>query len=162
MGYNEILDKEPSLERRRDAETTQDDIYFVGPQASALKARFALRHGLGGVMIWELGQDRPLSSGMLADIHRALSTPLSEMSWNEVFEAVMARSPVSEDQVFMGLTAILGGYLMIRVLVGRRRWDSLLPPRKPEEPRELDVPTNVDGDTAIVTKEPIEEEKKPD
>merc|ERR1712039_75773 len=80
------------------------------------------------------GQDRPLRSGILAEIHRVLSAPLSEMSWNEVIESIGAWSPISEDQVFMGLTAIVGGYLLILVLVGRQDWSLKLPPRKPEEP----------------------------
>lgn len=45
--------------------------YFNGPDTIARKTRFARDQGLGGVMIWELGQDAPGAESLLGVIRRA-------------------------------------------------------------------------------------------
>ena len=50
-----------------------DHIYFNGPVTIAKKVAFAREKGLGGVMIWELGQDVPGPPSLLKAIRRAAS-----------------------------------------------------------------------------------------
>jgi GH18 family chitinase len=51
-----------------------DGIYWNGPATLRRKTRFALEFGLGGVMIWELGQDAPGKQSLLGAIHEAVQT----------------------------------------------------------------------------------------
>jgi chitinase len=48
-----------------------DGIYFNGPETIRRKTRFAVDENLGGVMIWELGQDAPGERSLLRAIERA-------------------------------------------------------------------------------------------
>ncbi len=50
-----------------------DGIYFNGPDTIRRKMRFAIEKKLGGVMIWELGQDANGERSLLRAIHRAAS-----------------------------------------------------------------------------------------
>ncbi len=49
--------------------------YFNGPQTLQKKARFARERGLGGIMIWELGQDAAGEGSLLRALGQALSVP---------------------------------------------------------------------------------------
>lgn len=49
--------------------------YFNGPQTLQKKARFAHERGLGGIMIWELGQDAPGEASLLRALGQALAVP---------------------------------------------------------------------------------------
>ena len=49
--------------------------YFNGPQTLQRKARFAHERGLGGIMIWELGQDAPGEASLLRALGQALANP---------------------------------------------------------------------------------------
>lgn len=46
-------------------------LYFNGPETVAQKTRYALRRRLGGVMIWEIGQDAPGERSLLKVIQKA-------------------------------------------------------------------------------------------
>ena len=43
-------------------------MYFNGPETIAKKTRYAIEAGLGGVMIWELGQDAEGEASLLQAI----------------------------------------------------------------------------------------------
>ncbi len=47
-----------------------DGVYFNGPQTIERKTKLALTKKLGGIMIWELGQDAPGDASLLRVIHR--------------------------------------------------------------------------------------------
>lgn len=49
--------------------------YFNGPQTLQKKARFAHERGLGGIMVWELGQDAPGKASLLRALGQALAGP---------------------------------------------------------------------------------------
>lgn len=46
-----------------------DGIYFNGPSTIRAKTRFAIKRNLGGIMIWEIGQDAPGNASLLSVIH---------------------------------------------------------------------------------------------
>jgi GH18 family chitinase len=49
-----------------------DGVYFNGPETTARKTRFAIDSKLGGIMIWELGQDAPGDVSLLRAINRTV------------------------------------------------------------------------------------------
>lgn len=49
-------------------------MYFNGPATIQQKTRYALARHLGGVMVWELGQDAPGDGSLLKAIHRVVMT----------------------------------------------------------------------------------------
>jgi len=49
-------------------------MYFNGPVTIQQKTRYALARHLGGVMVWELGQDAPGDGSLLKAIHRVVMT----------------------------------------------------------------------------------------
>jgi GH18 family chitinase len=52
-----------------------DGIYFNGADTMQQKTRYAVANHLGGVMIWELGQDTADGTSLLQAIHTALTPP---------------------------------------------------------------------------------------
>lgn len=48
-------------------------IYFNGINTIQRKTRYAMEQGLGGIMIWELGQDAKDDSSLLRAVHRVVS-----------------------------------------------------------------------------------------
>ena len=57
-----------------DLDVSETGVAFNGPATIELKVRDARRRGLGGVMIWELGQDRTDSRSLLRAIGRELAS----------------------------------------------------------------------------------------
>jgi GH18 family chitinase len=51
-----------------------DSIYFNGPATIRRKTQFALESGLGGVMVWELGQDAEGKQSLLGVIREAVGS----------------------------------------------------------------------------------------
>ena len=51
-----------------------DGIYFNGIKTIERKTQFAIKKGLGGVMIWEIGQDASGDSSLLKAIQSARLT----------------------------------------------------------------------------------------
>jgi len=49
-----------------------DQIYFNGPETLRRKVSFARQSGLGGVMVWELGQDAPGGQSLLRVIRQSV------------------------------------------------------------------------------------------
>jgi len=49
-----------------------EGLYFNGPATIRAKTEYALRSRLGGVMVWELGQDAPGEQSLLRPIHESL------------------------------------------------------------------------------------------
>jgi hypothetical protein len=49
-----------------------DGTYFNGPETIARKTRDAIESKLGGIMVWELGQDAPGDRSLLRVIHRTV------------------------------------------------------------------------------------------
>ena len=52
-----------------------DGIFFNGPGTIAAKTAWAQSVGLGGVAVWELGQDAPGEASLLKQIHRTVRQP---------------------------------------------------------------------------------------
>lgn len=46
-----------------------DGIYFNGPATIRAKTRFAIDQKLGGIMVWEIGQDAPGNASLLRVVH---------------------------------------------------------------------------------------------
>lgn len=70
--YREVVAAAPDLDPSADV---FDGHFFNGPATIARKTRHALETGLGGIMIWEIGQDAPGDKSLLraarAEIDRA-------------------------------------------------------------------------------------------
>ncbi|MFO0979587.1 MAG: glycoside hydrolase family 18 protein [Planctomycetaceae bacterium] len=62
-------------ERATPGSDEYDGIYFNGPETMRAKTRMALEKGLGGIMIWELGQDAPGKQSLLSVIHGEAHRP---------------------------------------------------------------------------------------
>jgi chitinase len=50
-----------------------EGVYFNGPRTIQQKARYVMENNLGGVMIWELGQDTTDDTSLLRAIHTVLA-----------------------------------------------------------------------------------------
>ncbi len=62
-------------ERATPGSDEHDGIYFNGPETIRKKTRMAQEKGLGGIMIWELGQDAPGKQSLLNAVHREARRP---------------------------------------------------------------------------------------
>jgi hypothetical protein len=118
IGYNDIMAEEPSLKSSPSSDRSEDGVYFVGAHSAASKVRFARGRGLGGVVLWELGQDVAASGpDKEASILRAAwSASLDEASLIELAWALAERTGVNEELLFKIGTSILGGYFMLMVM----------------------------------------------
>lgn len=68
--YAEILAKDPNA-----AESDESNgLYYNGPATIQAKIEFAREQKLGGVMIWEIGQDAPADASLLKVIDEAVTT----------------------------------------------------------------------------------------
>lgn len=143
--YSQILDQEPSLTDRPGTDESKDGDYFINARSMAQKVRVAAENGLGGVMVWELGQDKAVSSGssLLEHVWAAAKHGLEPPdSWKE---ALLTRiHNFNEDHVIGTLASILGGYFMIKALTGERARDKLQPPPRPQ-PKQTPAVANVAG-----------------
>jgi GH18 family chitinase len=70
LTYRQIVAKYRPVPETDEAE----GIYWNGPATIRRKTRFALETGLGGVMMWELGQDATGTQSLLGAIHEAVRT----------------------------------------------------------------------------------------
>lgn len=66
LGYNDIV----KLFNPKEETDHAGGYYFNGPQTIREKSRLARRLGLGGVMVWEIGQDKTGDSSLLANIYQ--------------------------------------------------------------------------------------------
>merc|ERR1739845_301115 len=98
-------------------------MYFNNANTLAKKVRFALKSGLGGVMIWELGQDTHASHHDQGSLLRTVwaTTGLTaggSRSWMVVLrDQVVALIPSTEEDFFALATALIGLYMMFLVLM---------------------------------------------
>jgi len=130
--YEQIVDEEPSLVHRRGVDESKSGIYFVNARSLTEKVRFADEHGLGGVMIWELGQDKAVSSGqsLLAALWAAAQNgEVLETTWHE--EILTRMHSFGENELIGMMTAIIGGYLLVRVFTYHYPRDDYQPQPKP-------------------------------
>jgi len=161
-GYSSIIDTEPSLADRVGIDESKDGTYFVNARSMSQKVQMASKRGLGGVMIWEIGQDKPFSSGasLLQNIQktvregRSLESSLREMILTQLHA-------FGEDQAISVFSIILGAVMLVKVMTATRPRDLLqpepLPPKpsraKASEPSEgkpdaSSAPAEGDGDKA--------------
>lgn len=68
FGYRQIVARHRPAADNDEVES----IYFNGPEMIRRKTEHALQTGLGGVMVWELGQDAPGSASLLRVIHETV------------------------------------------------------------------------------------------
>ena len=61
--------------RPRPSEDEAEGLYFNGPDTVKAKVRYALRRHLGGVMVWELGQDTPGTGSLVRAIEQEATRP---------------------------------------------------------------------------------------
>jgi chitinase len=63
------------IQKQHKPKSDQDEIegmYFNGPETILRKTQYAIHSGLGGVMVWELGQDAPGDASLLKVIQQAV------------------------------------------------------------------------------------------
>lgn len=71
LSYREIV-----VKHRLDPATDEvDGVYFNGPATIRRKAEYAVEAGLGGVMVWELGQDAAGERSLLRVVREAADRP---------------------------------------------------------------------------------------
>jgi len=125
--YAEIVEAEPSLLDHPDVDETKGGLYFNNANTLTKKVRFAIRKGLGGVMIWEVGQDTPPSSPSRGSLLRYVWSAAMGNSQNnadnssasflaKIWSAIYARLTITEDGVFLALACSLGTYFMFNVV----------------------------------------------
>ena len=68
MTYAEIHEKH----RPKSDQDEIQGVYFNGPETIRRKTQYAIRSGLGGVMVWELGQDAAGNASLLKVIQQAV------------------------------------------------------------------------------------------
>lgn len=123
-GYHELLDQEPTLKDRLDADEAADGYYFNNANTLAKKVRFAKKRQLAGVMIWELGQDKapskPGGGSLLRHVWDAAvavsDSPSDLKKPGSLWSDILAKLPVTEDNVVCGLAGIAGAYLLLKAL----------------------------------------------
>lgn len=75
--YEEIMQRRPGLEaNKNEVKEKGERWYFNGKNMIARKTKYAMRKDLGGVMVWELGQDAPPdlqpANSLLVTIHNTI------------------------------------------------------------------------------------------
>jgi len=66
--WRQIVERDPQI-----AGDEQDGLFLNGPETIRRKTEWALSERLGGVMVWELGQDAPGDRSLLHHIHRTIT-----------------------------------------------------------------------------------------
>lgn len=130
--YASIIDDEPSLKDRVGTDESKDGTYFVNARSMAQKVAVAKNRGLAGVMIWEVGQDKPLNSGASLMRHIVASAregQLPDRSWREWVLSHL--HGFGEDQAICVMATIIGAFLLVKVLTVERPRDRLQPPPRP-------------------------------
>lgn len=125
LAYRDILAREPSLQQRPEVDESKAGDYFVNAGSARKKVQFAARHGLAGVMIWELGQDAAASSEgcLLRHVRDAASEA------GGLWRKLLAWIPFSEDHILEALTTLLGLYYLQKVIRGEAPGLKLAPRR---------------------------------
>mmetsp|Transcript_101868 Transcript_101868/g.202265 ORF Transcript_101868/g.202265 Transcript_101868/m.202265 type:complete len:416 (-) Transcript_101868:68-1315(-) len=134
MSYNDIMVKYPWLKDDPDVDEAQDGVYFIGASNAARKVEFAARRGLGGVMLWELGQDAPQAAEYNL-LHHVLGAADRARGWWGRF---LAWLPVTQDTVYLAIVFFMGLYYLKNVLTST-------PPGVKLAQRRRQKPVAVDG-----------------
>ncbi len=66
--WRQIVERDPQI-----TGDEQEGLFLNGPETIQRKTEWALSEKLGGVMVWELGQDAPGDRSLLRHIHRAIT-----------------------------------------------------------------------------------------
>jgi len=121
--YSELIDKEPTLKTRLDVDETADNVYFNNGHTLAKKVRYVMKHKLGGVMIWELGQDKAVSDPGSGSLLRHVYTAAVEAASESGITVKPTSSGFadflvffSEDNLIAGIAGIIGAYLLLKSL----------------------------------------------
>ncbi len=86
------------VQRRFQTEADIDEVqgyFFNGPKTIRQKTRMALDKNLGGVMVWEVGQDTQDETSLLQAIQRERSEP-SPRKWTSPIRRIPRRLPTSQ------------------------------------------------------------------
>lgn len=132
--YGEILDKDQSLTDRPGVDESQG-MWFNNANMLAAKVKLCADRGLAGLMIWELGQDKPASSSssLLKKVWKAARQADSgDGWWNYAKFSLMAMVPSNEQQCFVLATVIIGAYMFLLVLSGTPPGYAYAAKRKPK------------------------------
>jgi len=136
LPYQDIVEKHPYLKTSPDADETKDGIYFIGASNAEGKVEFASRRGLGGVMLWELGQDAPLAAGYSL-LHHVLSAADRARGWWGRF---LAWVPASQDNAYLAVSFLMGLYYLRKVLISTPPGLKLAQRRRPRPASEVEGP----------------------
>jgi len=126
--YGEIVDNLPRAATRRGVNNPGKEIYFVNARSLTEKVVFALKQQIGGVMIWELGQDKPVHSGI------SLLEPVWEaaLTGQVLPYSLSERLPGFGENEFIGMLAsVVGAALLYGVLFKSHPREAFQPPPVP-------------------------------
>jgi len=150
ISFEDILASEPTLEQRPEVDESRDGVYFVNAGSLARKVQYAGQQGLGGIMIWELGQDRR-SGGMLRHARNAADGVRRSWSYQ------LSWLPFGENHVIMVLSALVGLHFFKEVLLGTPPGHKLASQRPPpREDRQPQPSPPTDGDAPATAPVPAE------
>jgi hypothetical protein len=172
--YAELLEDEPSLSRRPQDDMTSQSFYFNGPDTLVRKVALAAEKNIGGVMIWEVGQDHRVGTkegpnSLLKKIWNAARSKavlrrgndivpqLEGGWWGQTWETIMENLPsLNEDNLILALSILIGTYYSFRTLTAghpqhrlwaaeRRRTNPPRPKSRKEPPAEAPAGADADG-----------------
>lgn len=162
--YGSILDREPDLKYKLNVdESTNGSFYFNNAETLAKKVRYAAKRKLGGVMIWELGQDKaasnPTGGSLLRHVWSAVEEVLANSTAGASRRAARAAAkqhsigflgelldfnPFTEENIIAGLSGLIGVYMFFKAVL----WNVPVRERAPWGPEGPPVPKPYDEDAA--------------
>jgi len=155
LTYGEIIDEEPSLVDRPGVDVSKSGVYFPNARSMANKVQMAAEFGLGGVMIWELGQDKGSDhQSLLRHVWAASKGTQVEKTWLEIVYTQIHGFGL--DQIVACLSALVGAVMFFKVLTYEHPSAKYAAPREvrngmgaaPEpQPEGMDAPLAAAGET---------------
>eukprot|EP00929_Paragymnodinium_shiwhaense_P088396 TRINITY_DN48714_c0_g1_i1.p1 TRINITY_DN48714_c0_g1~~TRINITY_DN48714_c0_g1_i1.p1 ORF type:complete len:480 (+),score=107.15 TRINITY_DN48714_c0_g1_i1:133-1572(+) len=130
VGYNQIVDDQPSLLKEPDVDENQQGYWFNGPTLLERKVQMAASKKVAGVMVWELGQDYKWpQQGLLRKVWNTARTvawverggervPPLEGGWlGANFQLLLDALPaMTDDNVMLILACIIGLFYSVRTV----------------------------------------------
>mmetsp|Transcript_36528 Transcript_36528/g.83945 ORF Transcript_36528/g.83945 Transcript_36528/m.83945 type:complete len:398 (+) Transcript_36528:92-1285(+) len=115
--YGEIMDMDSSVRLHDHIDFAVESTYFNNRGTMTQKLQLAARKGLAGIMIWELGQDKPLanSRSMLRHIASTVAE-INNPSWRSSWLQYIL---LSEEQATMAAAMGMGLVFLFRVVTSK-------------------------------------------
>lgn len=120
--YSEIVDADNRLATEPGRDESADGMWFNNAETLAKKVDFAASKNLGGVMVWELGQDKHASNPSSGSLLRALwdaatSVPggLASQRRPTGLAGFLETLPFGEREFYVFAAATLGAYMLFLV-----------------------------------------------